>query len=77
MDIPFRAIAPPFGGKIPVITLKSVVFPAPLGPMIALMIPGGTLKLRPFKAWTPPKDFCRFSTWRKTGELSVFIYFSY
>ena len=35
------------------------------------------LKLSPFKAWTPPKDFFRFSTLRKTGELSVFIYFSY
>jgi hypothetical protein len=33
-----------------------VVFPAPLGPIKAQMLPAGTLKLHPLTAWTPPKE---------------------
>jgi hypothetical protein len=73
MDTPSKEIVPVLGGKTPVITLKSVVFPAPLGPMIALIIPELTVKLRPFKARTPPKDFRRSSTCRKVLEFSELI----
>src|SRR4030042_6680785 len=44
------------GLRKPVIRLKRVVLPAPLGPITALMIPGGTAKLTRCKARTPPKD---------------------
>src|SRR5258705_1211201 len=37
--------------------LNSVVLPAPLGPMMALIEPVGTVKLTPPTAWKPPKLF--------------------
>src|ERR1700675_2329620 len=39
----------------PVMRLNSVVLPAPLGPMMALIEPVGTVKLTPSTAWKPPK----------------------
>jgi hypothetical protein len=38
---------PASGRRCPVMRLKSVVFPAPLGPMMALIDPRGTRKLTP------------------------------
>src|SRR4029079_1227646 len=38
-----------------VLRLNSVVLPAPLGPMMALIEPVGTVKLTPSTAWKPPK----------------------
>src|SRR5215472_11453931 len=46
---------PASGRRCPVIRLKSVVLPAPLGPMMALIEPRGTLKLTPPTAWKPAK----------------------
>src|SRR5262245_15015985 len=46
---------PASGCRWPVIRLKSVVLPAPLGPMMALIEPRGTLKLTPPTAWKPAK----------------------
>src|SRR6266536_2449177 len=42
--------------------LKSVVLPAPLGPMMALIEPRGTLKLTRVTAWKPPKLLLRSRT---------------
>ena len=38
-SLPKTMISPEEGGKTPVIRLKSVVFPAPLGPMMAFLSP--------------------------------------
>src|SRR5678815_654415 len=43
------------GSRWPVIRLKSVVLPAPLGPMMALMDPRGTVNDTPPTALKPPK----------------------
>src|SRR5947209_9105574 len=48
---------PEDGGNAPVIMLKSVVFPAPLGPMKPQICRSGISKLTSFKAATPPKCF--------------------
>src|SRR5436309_15474941 len=48
---------PEDGGNAPVMMLKSVVFPAPLGPMQPQMCRSGISKLTSFKAATPPKCF--------------------
>src|SRR5215468_5024577 len=46
---------PASGRRCPVIRLKSVVLPAPLGPMMALIEPRGTEKLTPPTARKPSK----------------------
>src|SRR5258707_7461995 len=46
---------PSSGSRCPVIRLKSVVLPAPLGPMIALIDPRGTVNDTPPTAMKPPK----------------------
>src|SRR4051794_4553178 len=43
-------------------TLRSVVFPAPFGPMRPWTSPARTTKLTPSSAWTPPKERSTFST---------------
>ena len=40
MSVPFSAIVPPVGGNSPLMTLNSVVFPAPLGPMTRMSCAG-------------------------------------
>src|SRR5215470_3841730 len=52
---PRSTTSPASGRRCPVIRLKRVVLPAPLGPMMALMEPRGTLKLTPLTAWKPAK----------------------
>src|SRR5262249_5671910 len=52
---PNRRICPELAGWIPVMTLKRVVLPAPLGPMTALRSPGRILRSTPRTAWSPPK----------------------
>src|SRR5215472_16645392 len=54
---PRKRTLPADGRNVPLITLKSVVFPAPLGPMKPQMCFSGTSKLTSFKAATPPKYF--------------------
>src|SRR5213594_804516 len=60
MPVTSRALKitrPASGVRCPVIRLKSVVLPAPLGPMMALMEPWGTVTLTPPTAWKPSKLF--------------------
>ena len=52
---PKSVIRPSLGGSSPLIRLKSVVFPAPLGPMMARRSPGRTSRLTPSTARRPPK----------------------
>src|SRR5215216_3074421 len=50
---------PASGGKTPVIMLKIVVLPAPLGPISAVVSPLGSEKDRSWTARTPPNTFSR------------------
>ena len=52
------------------IRLKSVVLPAPLGPMIARRSPGGTARSTPLTAWTPPKCLRRPTRAARTRRLA-------
>src|SRR6266436_5175254 len=52
---PFSSMRPVASGTRPVIALKSVVFPAPFGPITATTSPGATSRLTPDKALSPPK----------------------
>ena len=61
-----KTTCPPSGTRCPVIRLKSVVLPAPLGPMMALIEPLGTVKETPSTAWKPSKLF-RTSRTSSTG----------
>src|SRR5215471_14294003 len=54
---PRKRTLPADGRNVPLITLKSVVFPAPLGPMKPQIWRSGTSKFTSFKAATPPKYF--------------------
>src|SRR3990172_9153241 len=55
MSRPLKLMRPASGTRCPVITLKRVLLPAPLGPMIAAISPGSTRRLTPTRAWKPPK----------------------
>src|SRR5678815_1802669 len=57
-----KTTRPVSGLTWPVMRLNSVVLPAPLGPMMALIEPVGTVKLTPPTAWNPPKLFRRSRT---------------
>src|SRR5215510_3468767 len=57
-----KVTLPASGLRWPVMRLKSVVLPAPLGPMMALIEPWGTLKETPPTAWKPSKLFLRSRT---------------
>src|SRR5437879_11436536 len=64
---------PRSGRRCPVIRLKSVVLPAPLGPMIAPMLPRGASRLTPPTATKPSKTLTRSrtsSTARSTEEAA-------
>src|SRR3990167_6104974 len=55
MSRPSRSTAPASGRRWPVTRLKSVVLPAPFGPMIAAISPRATARLTPATAWKPAK----------------------
>src|SRR4051812_40449147 len=55
---PANWIVPASGGIKPVMTLNSVVLPAPFGPITLKISPGCTARSTPSTAATPPK--CRF-----------------
>src|SRR5439155_29383 len=59
---PLSVTRPRSGRRWPVIRLKTVVLPAPLGPMIAPMLPRGASKLTPPTATNPSKIFTRSRT---------------
>src|SRR5262245_11965146 len=50
---------------MPLMQLKMLVLPAPLGPMIAKKSPGSTERLTPDSAATPPKCRCNSSRLRR------------
>src|SRR5438128_6819231 len=52
---PPSRISPPSAGVRPLITLKSVVLPAPFGPMRPVIEPSRTESVHPASASTPPK----------------------
>ena len=58
---PLKKIWPEEGAIAPVIRLKNVVLPAPLGPMMDRISPFATRKLTPLTAARPPKRRDRFS----------------
>src|SRR6202050_3108269 len=55
-DDPSNTISPFSGRSWPQTQLKSVVFPAPLGPTRPMHSPAETSKLISCTAWMPPKD---------------------
>src|SRR2546428_14075008 len=54
--------APRSGFSSPVMRLKSVVLPAPFGPMISRRSPGSTVRLTPEVTRSPPNDLSRSRT---------------
>ena len=54
----------------PLTTSKSVVFPAPLGPMRPVMLPSPTSRLTPSRAWRPPKRFLTPRTVRRASRAT-------
>ena len=59
-----RGCCPETGAMAPATRLNSVVFPAPLGPMIAFTIPCRQEKLTPLMTCRPPNQWCRSRTSR-------------
>src|SRR5919198_3322445 len=62
-----RRIAPASGTRAPVIRLKSVVLPDPLGPITPTSSPSSTAKLTSLTARTPPNAFETRSTSRRVS----------
>src|SRR2546430_3358802 len=62
MSRPSKRTRPASGRTWPVIRLKSVVLPAPFGPMIAVTRPAATVRLTPPTAAKPPNALCRSRT---------------
>ena len=69
---PFNATAPFVGAYTPVITLKAVVLPAPLGPMRPMISPLFTSRLRSSTATTPPNCMVMSET-RNTFSLLILL----
>src|SRR5579859_2547699 len=67
MSWPASSTRPESGRKAPVMRLKNVVLPAPLGPITAVSEPSSKFRLTPFMALTPPKDLRRFSMLSMSG----------
>ena len=55
-------MSPEEGVYTPVMRLKSVVLPAPLGPMTETISPSATLNDRSVVAWRPPKNLLTLFT---------------
>src|SRR5215472_6205387 len=53
MSWPSKRTRPASGGMRPETQWKSVVFPAPFGPMSPVMVPASTSRSTPLSAWTP------------------------
>src|ERR671918_739764 len=62
MSRPSRTTAPASGRRWPVMRLKTVVLPAPLGPMMAAVWPWATVRLTPATAWKPSNALRRSRT---------------
>src|SRR6516162_8599273 len=55
MSAPSNSTRPPLGGNTPAIMLKSVVLPAPFGPMMPTISPASTEKSSRSMTLSPPK----------------------
>src|SRR5580700_7964248 len=64
---PSKRTRPRVGGWRPLITLKSVVLPAPFGPMSPWTLPARTDTSTSFRAWMPPKRTVMFSVTRSAN----------
>src|SRR5580700_4402672 len=67
-----QRICPSVGGQSPEIVLIVTDLPAPLSPTSAVTLPGGTLRLTPFKACTAPKALLTFRS-SSSGFASVML----
>src|SRR5215471_8220221 len=67
MSLPSRMISPRFGACRPVITLNSVVLPAPFGPMRPLILPASTSSVALSTAISPPN--CTDTSW--TSRIAI------
>lgn len=61
--------APASGFRWPVMQLKSVVFPEPLGPMMPWMVPAATARPTPSRARSAQKDLQRPEIFRLKGAV--------
>ena len=50
---PERPMTPSSGIRSPEMIRNSVVLPVPLGPIRAVLVPSGTLKVTPLRSWVP------------------------
>ena len=64
---PKACTVPSWGRSSPEATLKSVVLPAPLGPIRPVMRPWCTSIETPRSEWTPPNRMCACRTWSATS----------
>ena len=62
MSRPKSVTVPPSGRSSPVTRLKSVVLPAPFGPIIHRRSPSATVRSTEAVTSRPPKDFVRLCT---------------
>src|SRR5882757_1829745 len=69
IGFPSSRTLPPSGAYSPEITLIDVVLPEPLGPTSPRISPAAAWKLRPSRAWKPPKRFTRSATSRMGAGL--------
>src|SRR5262249_12329711 len=69
---PCQATRPRVGRRYPVIALKAVVFPAPLGPMRLVIVPRWTRNAIPASAITPRNSTGRSETPSIIGATSHF-----
>ena len=69
MVLPMNSTRPLVGWYTPVMQLKAVVLPAPLGPMRATILPSGTSRDKSFTATTPPNCMVTFSIRRTFVSL--------
>ena len=70
ISAPWKRMAPEVGAKKPASELKTVVLPAPFGPMRPAISPSRIVKLTSSLAVSPPKRFVSFSTSR-SGALTA------
>src|SRR5687767_8720784 len=66
---PLNRISPEDSGSTPVTRLKTVLLPAPLGPMTPWIVPGVTVIERSVTACRPPKRLLTFRSSRSNGHL--------
>ncbi len=70
MPRPNRVISPSVGASSPLMRLNNVVFPAPLGPMMARRSPGSTRRLTWSTARRPPNALETFERSKAGAKAS-------